>query len=113
MDAIKFILILLTFIILLNVILKTEFKVDEFLRLINEALSVCNENGVEFVLKLPKITSSYFLDNLKPILKHAFEAGVNGIMVDGIGAAKFIFDLNPESQHYLHLQVLIFGMLNQ
>ena len=75
---------------------KTEFRVDEFLGLINEALSVCNENGVEFVFKLPKITSSYFLDNLKPILKHAFEAGVNGIMVDGIGAAKFIFDLNPK-----------------
>jgi putative protease len=75
---------------------KTEFKVDEFLGLINEALSVCKENGVEFVLKLPKITSSYFLDNLKPILTHVFKAGVDGIMVDGIGAAKFIFDLNPK-----------------
>jgi putative protease len=74
---------------------KNEFRFDRFLGLINEALYVCRENRVDFVLKLPKITSSHFLDNLKPILMHVFEVGVDRIMVDGIGTAKFIFDLNP------------------
>lgn len=73
-----------------------EIETEKLLKLINEALSFCKENNVNFVLKLPKITSSNFLDKIKPLLIHIFDTGVNGVMVDGMGAAKFILDLNPE-----------------
>jgi len=73
-----------------------EIETEKLLRLINKALSLCKENKVNFILKLPKITTSNFLDNIKPLLIQTFDYGVNGIMVDGMGAAKFILDLNPE-----------------
>lgn len=75
---------------------QTKIKIDELLELITEAISICKGNEVELVLKLPKITSNHFLNDLKLILIHVFEAGVKEIMVDGIGAGNFILDLNPE-----------------
>lgn len=75
---------------------KSEINADQILMKINEALYICKENKANFILKLPKITSSTFLDNLKPLLQQAFNLGVTGVMVDGIGAAKFILDLNPK-----------------
>lgn len=71
-----------------------KIEVDEYSRLISEAISICKKYGVHFILRLPKITSSHFLDNIKPFLIQAYEAGVDGVMVDGMGAAKFILDLN-------------------
>ena len=79
---------------------KVGIKNDEFLRLIYKSISICKENEVELILKLPKITSSYFLDNVKPLLILAFKTGLTGVMVDGMGAAKFISDLNPQIDIY-------------
>ncbi|MGZ7116855.1 MAG: DUF3656 domain-containing U32 family peptidase [Methanobacterium sp.] len=72
-----------------------KIKNDVILKQIIEASSFCKENNVDFTLKLPKITSTSFLHNLKPLLIRIFESGINEIMVDGMGAAKFILDLNP------------------
>jgi putative protease len=73
-----------------------EIETEKLLKLINEALSFCKENRVNLVLKLPKITSNNFMDKIKPLLIQTFDAGVNGVMVDDLGAAKFILDLNPK-----------------
>ena len=75
---------------------QTKIKADELLELITEAEIVCKENEAEFVLKLPKITSNHFLNYLNPLLIHAYETGIDKVMVDGIGAANFISNLNPE-----------------
>lgn len=81
---------------------KTNLKIDdkEFSSRIMEAISICKGNNTKIRLKLPKITSDYFLEEIKPILIQSFDDGINGVMVDGIGAAKFILKLNPKIKLY-------------
>jgi len=69
---------------------------EETLKSINEAISICKNSNVEFTLKLPKITSNSFLAALNPLLTEVPNSEINGIMVDGIGAAKAISNFNPQ-----------------
>lgn len=80
--------------------IECNFNGDRLSKQIMEAYSISRENGAEFILKLPKITSTYFLDNLKYLLIHAFNAGVNRVMAHDIGTAKYVLDLNPEIHLY-------------
>ncbi len=75
---------------------KSENKNEDYLKLIIKAFSICKENDVEFVLKLPNITPTYFLNNIRNLLIDSFKEGIAGVMVNGIGAAKFIQDINPK-----------------
>lgn len=74
---------------------KCEENFNKLLKLVLEAFYICKEDGVEFNLKLPKITTGYFLNSIRSLLIQLFEAGVNGVMVDGCGSAEFIHNLNP------------------
>ncbi len=62
---------------------------------INEALSICKESDANFILKLPKITSSQFLSSIIHLLK-VFGNEIDGIMADGIGAANAVLNFNPQ-----------------
>jgi putative protease len=66
------------------------------LNLINEAVSICKNTNTELILKLPKITSSHYLASLNSFLAKVFNAGISGVMVDSIGAAEFMLNLNSQ-----------------
>ncbi|MBI5680047.1 MAG: U32 family peptidase [Methanobacterium sp.] len=78
----------------------SKIDVEEFYSRIMEAISICKDNNTKICLKLPKITSDYFLNEIKPILTQSFADGIKGVMVDGIGAAQFILKLNPKIKLY-------------
>lgn len=82
-----------------NALIKCKSSINiEIMRIlnsINEVLSICKNNDTEFVLKLPKITSSHYLTSLNPILTDMADTEVNGIMVDGVGAAASVLNTNP------------------
>lgn len=69
---------------------------SKILSSINESLSICKGTDTELALKLPKITPSPYLAALNSILSETFDAGINEIMVDGIGAAKAVSNLNSQ-----------------
>ncbi|MEN6293577.1 MAG: U32 family peptidase [Methanobacterium sp.] len=66
------------------------------LNLINESVSICKNTNTELILKLPKITSSYYLASLNSFLAKAFNSGISGVMTDSIGAAEFMLNLNSQ-----------------
>ena len=63
---------------------------------INEAVSLCRDTTTELVLKLPKITSNQCLAALNSLLTEFLKDGINGIMIDSIGAAESVLNLNPQ-----------------
>ncbi len=65
------------------------------LSLIEESISICKDTNTNFVLKLPKITSDSYLTSLNELLTEVYLERVDGIMVDGIGAAKAVLNINP------------------
>lgn len=71
--------------------------IEGTLNSINEAISICKDTNTEFILKLPKITSNSYLATLNLILTEAFDAGIKGFMVDGIGAAKAMLNIRPQT----------------
>lgn len=74
----------------------SNLNTESTFNLINDAVSICKDTGTELILKLPKITSSQYLAALNPFLAKVFHEGINGIMVDSIGAAESVLNLNPE-----------------
>ncbi len=75
-------------------------KIKEILSLTRDAKSICNDNDIDFVFKLPKITPDYFLDAVSPILSQLLELEINKFMVDGIGAANYLLGLGHQISLY-------------
>ena len=74
----------------------SNLNTESAFNLINEAVLICKNIGVELILKLPKITSSQYLAALNPFLAKVFNEGISGIMADSIGAAESMLNLNPK-----------------
>ena len=59
------------------------------------ASELCRNAGVRFVVKLPKITSNTFLDEVLPVLKKASGKGIREVMVENCGAAHALMQMDP------------------
>ncbi len=70
------------------------FNIDELKQRILKAKAMCKSSDATFILKLPKITTNSDLKILLELIKRLTESGINEFLVDGIGAANALMDLN-------------------
>jgi putative protease len=68
---------------------------DAALSLVGEAAGRCNRAGADLVWKWPRITGRGFLDAAVPALTSLRDAGIAGVMVDGMGAARAVRKADP------------------
>jgi putative protease len=75
-------------------------RAHELRDLIVGACRACNPAGVELVWKWPRIVDSDFTRVAFPLLNKAREAGINGVMVEGLGLAEAIGTRLPDLRIY-------------
>ncbi|HZD44317.1 MAG TPA: U32 family peptidase, partial [Methanomicrobiales archaeon] len=65
------------------------------LEALRQAADLAASADTELVWKWPRITRQRFLDAVLPLLPQVYEAGVHGVMVEGIGLAEAVIAAEP------------------
>lgn len=71
-----------------------DFKIDELSEIIFKAKNVCTSSNAAFIVKLPKITGQKSLKVILKLVEQLIESGIDEFMVDNIGTANALLNLN-------------------
>ena len=65
--------------------------------------AMCNDAGVRFILKFPRITRNNYLKDVLPVLSKGTDLNISGFLVENYGTAHALVQANP------HIPLVRFG----
>ena len=61
---------------------------------------MCNDAGVRFILKFPRITRNNYLKGILPLLSKGTDLNISGFLVENYGTAHALMRMNPHVALY-------------